>query len=65
MKNVFRDKGFQVHLTVYIAVNILLFVIDLMTSPGKTWFFWPLIGWGIGIIGHALSILSKAKNRPA
>lgn len=60
MKYVFQDRGFQIHLIVYIAVNILLTVIDLTSSPEFLWFIWPLLGWGIGIIGHATAIYLNA-----
>jgi uncharacterized membrane protein len=29
-------------------VNLLLPIIDLLT-PGPLWFYWPLLGWGIGL----------------
>jgi len=47
-------KGFYQHLLVYVLVNILLFVINLLKSPGSWWFYWPLLGWGIGVIAHGL-----------
>ncbi len=46
--------GFLVHLIVYIFVNTLLIVINLLYSPEDIWFFYPLIGWGIGISMHYL-----------
>jgi hypothetical protein len=47
-------KGFYVHLITYLLVNAGLFVINILTSPGTYWFVWPLFGWGIGIIAHAI-----------
>jgi hypothetical protein len=47
--------GFYIHLAVYVGVNILLIVINLVTAPRYLWFIWPLIGWGIGIFFHGLS----------
>jgi len=46
--------GFYVHLAIYIAVNLLLLIINLTTSNSYLWFIWPLIGWGIGVGFHAL-----------
>jgi len=63
MKQVFLNRGFQIHLGVYIAVNSLLIVIDLMGSPGKIWFFWPLLGWGIGIVSHAAAVYFAVKKQ--
>lgn len=48
--------GFYIHLAAYILVNGLLIAINLMASPGTYWFVWPLIGWGVGVILHGLSI---------
>ena len=42
-------RGFITHLIVYILVNVLLIVIDLIYVPEVIWFFYPLIGWGIGV----------------
>jgi len=42
------------HLIVYILVNVLLIAINLIYVPQKIWFFYPLIGWGIGVAVHYL-----------
>ena len=46
--------GFYIHLTAFLVVNASLIVINLVTSSGHLWFQWPLLGWGIGIVAHAL-----------
>ncbi len=48
--------GFLVHLTVFIAVNVLLFVINQRTTPGFSWFAFPLGGWAIGLGMHGLAV---------
>ncbi len=48
--------GFYIHLAVYVGVNILLIIINLSTSPQYIWFKWPLLGWGIGVFFHGMSI---------
>ena len=48
--------GFYVHLTIYMAVSIVLVIINLTTSPEYLWFKWPLIGWGTGVCFHALGV---------
>ena len=53
--------GFYIHLVVYVCVNALLFTIwYLFTSEsgGVPWFIFPLIGWGIGLIAHAVVTFS-------
>ena len=52
--------GFYYHLSVYIAVNLLLLVISLKLTPGFFWVMWMAMGWGIGIIVHGLSALFLA-----
>lgn len=47
-------KGFYAHLAVYLAVNLGLFFLSMAT--GGTWFVWPLFGWGIGLLSHAVAV---------
>ncbi len=47
-------KYFLIHLIVYIVVNAMLFVINMVVTPQFPWFVFPLAGWGIGIICHYL-----------
>ena len=55
--------GFYIHLAVYIGVNILLLIINLTTSPQYLWFIWPLLGWGIGLFFHGLSVFVFLNRR--
>lgn len=47
---------FFTHLTTYVVINIILVIINLLTSPGYHWFYWPLLGWGIGIVLHGMNV---------
>ena len=49
-------KGFYIHLIVYVVVNLILFSINMIVSPDDLWFFWPLVGWGVGLGFHALYV---------
>ena len=49
-------KGFYIHLIVYVVVNLILFSINMIVSPDSLWFIWPLMGWGVGLVLHALSV---------
>ena len=53
-------KGFYIHLAVYILVNAGLWLINLVTSPAAFWFYWPLLGWGIGLAAHAVAVFGVA-----
>jgi hypothetical protein len=57
-KRVEAKIGFYTHLAVYAGVNILLIIINLITSSRYLWFKWPLIGWGIGVFFHALAVFA-------
>ncbi len=56
-------KGFYVHATAYVLVNVALFVINLLVGGGW-WFYWPLLGWGIGLGVHALSVFGFGGGGP-
>lgn len=47
---------FYTHVGVYVSVNILLLLVNLLTSPWSLWFYWPLLGWGIGLAVHAFVV---------
>lgn len=48
-------KGFYANLGAYSAVNLGLFTIDLATDGGP-WFYWPLLGWGLGLFAHWVNV---------
>jgi 2TM domain-containing protein len=60
-KRVEALRGFYVHLTVYVLVNLLLCTINLLTSPDSLWFYWPLLGWGIAVALHALRVFGAGR----
>ncbi|MFY0483348.1 2TM domain-containing protein [Flavobacterium sp. PLA-1-15] len=57
-KKVEDIKGFYGNLTSYVVVNAGLLVLNLVTSPAHLWFFYPLIGWGIGVLAHGMSVFN-------
>jgi hypothetical protein len=44
---------FYSHLSVYVVVNFVLFMI-VSTMPTSTWFYAPFIGWGLLLVLHGL-----------
>ena len=46
-----HELGFYFHLVVFAAVNIGLVLVDWLTGGGW-WFYWVLLGWGIGLVVH-------------
>ena len=53
-KQVDEIKGFYGNLVSYIAVNLFLLFINLRYSPEYLWFFWPMLGWGLGLMFHGM-----------
>jgi len=52
--------GFFVHAVVYVAIMVLLVVINMLTSPATLWFIWPLIGWGLAVALHGARVFLLA-----
>jgi len=63
MDRLFRNLGFKIHFGVYVAVNLLLLAVNLLTTPHILWFYWPLIGWGIGIVAHGAAVAYSSSRR--
>ncbi len=57
-KRVDEIKGFYGNLISYIIFNGFFLVLNLITSPNDLWFFWPLIGWGIGVVFHGMKVFN-------
>jgi hypothetical protein len=53
-------KGFYIHLFVFAAVMTVLIAADF-NDTASWWVQWPLIGWGLGILGHAYLVFSPPK----
>ena len=48
--------AFRSHLMAYVVVNAGLVAINLITSPDYFWAVWPMIGWGVGLAAHAITV---------
>lgn len=58
-KKVAAIKGFYGNLSAYIFVNIGFLILNLQTSPNELWFYWPMFGWGIGVIIHGMRVFNQ------
>jgi hypothetical protein len=47
------QRSFQIHATVWFAVNAFLALLWLMAGGGSPWFLIVAAGWGIGLAAHA------------
>ena len=55
----------RIHATIYVVVNVMLIAIWAASGGGYFWPIWPLLGWGIGLGGHAAPLLAGVGTRPA
>jgi hypothetical protein len=46
-------RGFYTNFVAYIIINILLIIINLVSTPHLLWFYWVSLFWGIGIAYQA------------
>lgn len=44
--------GWRSHLISYVAVIAGLWLIWALTGAGYPWPIWPMLGWGMGLLGH-------------
>jgi adenylate cyclase len=69
IKRIQAKRGFKVHATVYVAVNLFLVAIWALTGPGSAnhgdgsgsdfWPIWPILGWGVGLGAHYLTVFHR------
>jgi hypothetical protein len=64
MGRLLENPGLQIHLIVYVAMNVLLVAVNFLVSPHHLWFYWPALGWGLGIVGHAFLVHRKQTLHP-
>lgn len=55
-KRVKELRDFYIHLAIYLVVNTGLVIIDLVQGDGLQWAQWVILGWGIGLVAHAVSV---------
>ena len=55
-KRVKAQKEFYRHLTSYLVMGVFFFLLNAVTSFGNWWFYWPMLGWGIGILFHYFDV---------
>ncbi len=55
-KRVKTKKEFYEHITVYAVMSVFFFMLNALTSFGDWWFYWPILGWGIGVLFHYFEV---------
>ena len=55
-KRVEELRKFYANLVTYTVINVILIIINFVTSPGSLWFYWVTIFWGAAILLHASKV---------
>lgn len=61
-KRVGELKGFYGNLISYCIIIPIIIIINLTTNPEFQWFWFPMLGWGMGVTFHALSVFGYSKS---
>jgi hypothetical protein len=61
-KRVEELKGFYGNLTAYCIVIPTLAIINYNTFWGFQWFWFPMLGWGLGVSFHAFGVFGYGKS---
>ena len=54
-------RSFYKHLVVFAIVTAGLAAINLIASPARLWFYWPLLGWGVWLVLHAFATFARGR----
>lgn len=56
----------RIHLVAYLAGSLLMLGIWLAVGLGVgAWYFWPvwpILGWGIGVVGHVIPVMAHVRS---
>lgn len=61
-KRVKEMKGFYANLTSYCIIIPFLIFVNLFTQNRYHWFWWPLLGWGVGVASHAFQVFGVGET---
>jgi hypothetical protein len=59
-----EQRDFYAHLAIYAGFSLFFLIIDLL-SGSSWWFFWPMLGWGIGVVVHGISVFGENRFGPS
>ena len=54
--------GWYIHATVYVLVNLVIFAISSYGFGNRHWSVFPLLGWGLGLALHGISVFVLGAN---
>jgi len=61
-KKVVYRFSVRLHVSIFLIVNVLLYFINILTTPYYYWIIYPLFGWLIGVAEHITIYIVYAKG---
>ena len=55
-----RKRVFYLLLLAYAALSLMWFAIDALTGADTWWFYWPVLGVGVGIAIYSVAMLGTS-----
>jgi hypothetical protein len=52
-----RRRIFYTVLAIWIALSLMWFAIDMLDDSSSVWFYWPMLGTGIGVVITGIVLL--------
>ena len=60
-KRVKEIKGCYIHFSLYVLIMPIIITVNLLFSPGFHWFWFSLLGWGVGVFFHWMAVFGYRK----
>jgi hypothetical protein len=61
-----QRRGFRIHATVFVAVQLLLVAVWALSwateGDSYPWFIYPLLGWGVGLAAHFAAVRGHLRS---
>ena len=61
-KKVIFRYSVRLHISIFLIVNLLLYFINMLSTPSYFWITYPVFGWLIGVVEHTTAYLIYAKG---
>ena len=61
-RNVDKKIRFFIHLAIYLCVNAMLVSLNIAQHIDVPWSFGPVVGWGIGLFFHGVSVFFRTTD---
>lgn len=58
-------RTFRVHVMLFAGVNAISTLFNLLVADEVLWFFYPLVGWGLGLAFHYFSGVRSVRSKVA